>query len=80
MKGLFVICNYDLEIGLELFIKFDLEPGTPFEAKIKVRHFSDGCFGAEIIEVDPQSAGNWRDFLESHYAGQSGLPERRTRR
>lgn len=78
-KGMFVICNYDLEIGLELQVKFELEPGLPFEARIKVRHFSDGCFGAEIVEADSHSSNNWKQFLENNYAGQSKLPERRAR-
>jgi hypothetical protein len=78
-KGMFIICNYDLEIGLELTVKFELEPGLPFEAKVKVRHFTDGCFGAEIIEADPRSNNNWKQFIEDHYAGQSRLPERRSR-
>jgi len=78
-KGIFIICNYDLEIGLELAVRFELEPGLPFEAKIKVRHFSDGCCGAQIIEVDPRSDSNWKQFLKDNYADQSRLPERRAR-
>ena len=39
---------------------------------------SFGCFGAEIIEADPQSRRNWQQFLEKHYPGQSELPEQRT--
>jgi PilZ domain-containing protein len=77
-KGMFVISNYDLEVGMELWIKVELAPGLPFEGKIKVRHFDDGCFGAEIIEADSQSRSNWKQFLETHYAGQSELPERRS--
>jgi len=80
VKGLFVICNYDLEIGLELMIRFDLEPGLPFEGKIKVRHFNDGCFGAEIIEAGPRYESNWNRFLEDNFTGQASLPERRARR
>ena len=78
-KGLFVISNYDVEVGMELWIKVELAPGLPFDGKIKVRHFDDGCFGAEIVEADPQSRRNWKQFLETHYAGQSELPERRSR-
>jgi hypothetical protein len=78
-KGMFIICNYDLEIGLELAVKFELEPGLPFEAKIKVKHFTDGCFGAEIIEADPVSSSNWKQFIENNYTGQSRLAERRFR-
>jgi hypothetical protein len=77
-KGMFIIGNYDLEVGMELWIKVELAPGLPFEGKIKVRHFDDGRFGAEIIEADAQSRSNWKAFLETHYAGQSGLPERRS--
>lgn len=77
-KGMFVVSNYDLEVGMELWIKVELAPGLPFEGKIKVRHFDDGRFGAEIIEADPQSRSNWKQFLETHYAGQSELPERRS--
>lgn len=76
---MFIICNYDLEIGLELAVKFELEPGLPFEAKIKVKHFTDGCFGAEIIEADPVSSSNWKQFIENNYTGQSRLAERRFR-
>ena len=47
-KGLFVVSNYDLKVGMELWIKVELAPGLPFEGKLKVRHFDDGCFGAEI--------------------------------
>lgn len=78
-KGMFLICNYDLEIGLELEVKFELEPGSDFRARIKVRHFSDGCFGAEIVKADPQSESNWNQFMEVHFCGQSGLRERRVR-
>jgi hypothetical protein len=77
-KGMFIISNYDLEVGMELWIKVELAPGLPFEGKIKVRHFDDGCFGAEIIEADPQSRNNWKAFLETHYVGQSELPGRRS--
>ena len=77
-KGMFVISNYDVEVGMELWIKVELEPGLPFEGKLKVRHFDDGSFGAEIIEADPQSRSNWERFLETHYPGQSALPERRS--
>ena len=79
-KGMLVICNYDLEIGLELDIRFELQPGMPYQARVKVRHFKDGCFGAEILEADPQSAENWTKFLESNFPGQAQLPERRSRR
>jgi PilZ domain-containing protein len=79
-QGMFIICNYDLDVGLELDVKFELEAGLPYQARIKVRHFSDGCFGAEIVEADPQSAANWIQFLESNFAGQLRLPERRSRR
>jgi hypothetical protein len=78
-KGLFIVCNYDLEIGLDLELSFELMPGMPFKAKIKVRHFDDGCFGAEIVDVDPPSSNNWKKFLESNYKGQLVLPERRKR-
>lgn len=78
-KGLFVVCNYDLEVGLDLEVSVELKPGLPFKAKIKVKHFDNGCFGAEIMEADPDSRTNLKKFLESNYAGQSSLPERRTR-
>ena len=77
-KGLFVVSNYDVQLGMEVWIKVELAPGLPFEGKIKVRHFSDGCFGAEIIEADPQSRSNWAQFLEAQYPGQSKLSERRS--
>ena len=51
-EGIFVICNYYLEIGQELEVRFELEPGLPFEARIRVRHFDDGYCGAEILKVD----------------------------
>ncbi|MGQ0749021.1 MAG: PilZ domain-containing protein [Betaproteobacteria bacterium] len=76
-KGLFVVGNYDLDVGMELWIKVELAPGLPFEGRIKVRHFDDGCFGAEIVEADPQSRRNWQQFLETHHPGQTDLPERR---
>jgi len=78
-KGMFLICNYDLEIGLELEVQFELEPGTAFKARIKVRHFDDGCFGAETLEVDSQSDSALQQFLETHFSGQSKLAERRAR-
>ena len=78
-KGLFLICNYDLEIGLVLEVRFELEPGTDFKARIKVRHFDDGCFGAEIVEADPQSDSALQQFLETHFSGQLKLAERRAR-
>ena len=78
-KGIFIICNYDLEIGLEFAVRFELEPGLHFEAKVKVTHSSDGCCGAQIIEVDPRSDSNWKQFLKDNYADQSRLPERRAR-
>ena len=77
-KGLFVISTFDVEVGMELWIKVELAPGLPFEGKIKVRHFDDGSFGAEITEADPQSRSNWKQFLETHYPGQSELTERRS--
>lgn len=77
-KGLFVISNYDLEVGMELWIRVELAPGLPFEGKIKVRHFNDGCFGAEIIDADSQSRENWKRFLELSYPGQAELPDRRS--
>ena len=77
-KGLFVVTDYDVEVGMQIWIRVELEPGLPFEGRIKVRHFNDGCFGAEIIEADPQSRRNWQQFLEKHYPGQSELPEQRT--
>ena len=80
LKGLFVICNYDLEIGLELMIRFELEPGLPFEGKIKVRHFHDGCFGAELVEAEPSYLDNWNQFLIDEFGDQTTLPERRARR
>ena len=78
-KGMFIICNEDLKIGEELMVRFELEPELPFEAKIKVRFFDDGCFGAEIMEAGPQSGSNLKQFLQSKYPGQSGLTERRSR-
>lgn len=80
IKGIFVICNYDLEIGLELMIRFDLKPDLPFEGKIKVKHFHDGCFGAEIVSAEPLYLGNWNTFLEDQFGDQPNLPERRARR
>ena len=77
-KGMFIICNHDLEIGQGLKVRFELEPGFYFEAKIKVRFSDDGCLGAEIIEADPRSSGNLKRFLESNYTDQSGLIERRS--
>ena len=79
-KGIFLICNYYLEIGQEFAVRFEFEPGLNFEAKIRISHFSDGCFGAEIIEVDPRSNSNWNQFLKNNYADQLRLPERRVRR
>lgn len=78
-KGMFLICNYDLEIGLELEVRFELEPGSDFRAKIKVRHFSDGCFGAQIVKADPSSERNWNQYMEVHFYGQLKLLERRLR-
>ena len=78
-KGMCIICNDDLKIGEELKVRFELEPELPFEAKIKVRFFDDGCFGAEIMEADAQSGGNLKQYLQSKYPGQSGLTERRSR-
>ena len=78
-KGMFAICNDDLEIGQELKVRFELEPGHYFEAKIAVRFFDNGCFGAEIVDADPLARRNLKEFLESHYAGQLGLHERRSR-
>lgn len=78
-KGIFIISNYYLETGWELAVRFELEPGLHFEAKIKVRHFDDGCFGAEILETDPQSDSALKQFLKNNYADQSRLPERRKR-
>lgn len=77
-KGLFVVSNYDVQVGMEVWIKVELAPGLPFEGRIKVRHYNDGCFGAEIVEADPQSRRNWAQFLEAQYPGQSKLSERRT--
>ena len=79
-KGMFIICNYDLDPDLELNVKFDLEAGLPFQARINVRHFKDGCFGAQIAEAGPQSAANWTRFLENNFSGHLRLPERRSRR
>ncbi|HEX6004157.1 MAG TPA: PilZ domain-containing protein [Burkholderiales bacterium] len=76
-RGMFLICNYDLEIGLELAVQFELEPGADFSGRIKVRHFNEGCFGAEVVAADQDSDRNWRSFLESRYAGQLQLAERR---
>ena len=78
-KGMFLICNYDLEVGLELEVRFELKPGVPFQARIKVRHFDDGCFGTEIVQADPESDSALVQFLETQYSGQSQLPERRAR-
>lgn len=77
-NGLFIVSNYDVEVGMELWLKVDLAPGLPFEGKIKVRHFADGSFGAQIIDADAQSRDNWKQFLETQYPGQSSLPERRS--
>ncbi|HET7597980.1 MAG TPA: PilZ domain-containing protein [Burkholderiales bacterium] len=79
-RGIFLICNYDLDIGLELAVQFELEPGADFSGRIKVRHINDGCMGAEVVAADPESDRNWRHFLESRYAGQLQLAERRIRR
>ena len=76
-QGIFIICNYYLEIGQELAVRLELDPGLHFEAKIRVRHFSDGCCGVQIIEVDPRSDSSWKQFLKDNYADQSRLPERR---
>ncbi len=70
-KGIFIISNYYLEVGQELAVRFELEPELHFEAKIRVRHFNDGCCGAEIIKVDPRSDGNLKQFLRGNYADQS---------
>lgn len=78
-RGMFVISSYDLDVGMELWIRVELAPGLPFEGRIKVRHFDDGCFGAEIIEADGKSRSNWKQFIETRFPGQSGLPERRSR-
>jgi hypothetical protein len=77
-KGMFIVCNYDVEVGMELQVKVELAPGLPFDGKIKVRHFADGSFGAEIIEADAQSRDNWAQFLETEYPGQAGLSDRRS--
>jgi len=77
--GMFLICNYDLELGLELDVQFELEPGIDFRAKIKVKHFDNGCFGAEIVEADSRSDRALTQFLDSRFSGQSKLPEKRVR-
>jgi len=76
-QGLFLICNYDLEIGLELDVEFELERGADFSGRILVRHCYDGCVGAELIAADARSRRNWKHFLESHYSGQPVPEERR---
>ncbi|MEK6592482.1 MAG: PilZ domain-containing protein [Pseudomonadota bacterium] len=73
-KGIFIICNYNLGIGLELEVKFELEAGLHFNSKIRLRHIDGGCFGAEIIEVDHRSDSNRKRFLDSNYYGQAWLP------
>ena len=78
-KGMCIICNEDLKVGEDLKVRFELEPELPFEARIKVRFFDDGCFGAEIMETDLQSGSNLKQFLQNKYPGQSGLTERRSR-
>ena len=74
-----IICNENLKVGEDLKVKFELEPELPFEATINVRFFDDGCFGAEIMEADPDSSNNLKQFLQNKYPGQSGLVERRSR-
>lgn len=78
-KGIFLICNFALKVGQELEVRFELEPGIDFHARIKVRHFDDGCLGVEILEADPQSDSALTQFLKTRYANQSKLPERRAR-
>jgi hypothetical protein len=78
-KGMLIFCKHHLETGQELEVKLELEPELDFRAKIKVRHFSDGRGGAEIMEANPRSQSNWNQFMEAHFYGQLMLPERRLR-
>lgn len=78
-KGLLLICNHDLDVGSELAVQFELGAGANFSGRIRIRHFNDGCCGAELVGADHESGRNWNLFLESHYSGQLALAERRRR-
>ncbi|MGQ0751381.1 MAG: PilZ domain-containing protein [Betaproteobacteria bacterium] len=78
-KGLLLICNHDLQVGSELAVQFELGAGANFSGRIRIRHFRDGCCGAELVAADHESDRNWNLFLESHYSGQLALAERRRR-
>ena len=78
-KGVFFFCSHDLATGQELEVSFELAPGLDFSARIRVRHFSGGRGGAELMEVDPRSRSNWNQFMEANFYGQLMTPERRIR-
>ena len=78
-KGVFLICNYNLKVGWVLEVRFEMEHGIEFSARIKVCHVDNGCFGAEIVELSPKSKTVLQQFLNSRFVDQSDLPERRVR-
>lgn len=66
-KGMFVICNDKLKVGEEVDVSFDLEQGLPFKAKVKLKFFDNGCFGAQFVNIDTRSAWNLQQYLAHNY-------------
>jgi hypothetical protein len=62
--GMFLICNDELEVGQVVTVRFELEQGLPFEAKLKVKFHDNGCIGTQIVEADATSSWNLQQYLK----------------
>jgi hypothetical protein len=67
VRGLFIICARDPEVGQELEVKFELTPAYFHQCKIRVQHVEDGCFGAEIIDVGQQENKIFQQYVEKRF-------------
>jgi hypothetical protein len=67
-KGLMLVCNKKVPVGQLLQFRCELFPEKSLECKIQVKHVSDACMGAKIVEIDPQGSNLVQSYLQEQYS------------
>jgi hypothetical protein len=73
VRGIFIICARDPEVGQEFEVKFELTAEHLHQCEIRVQHIEGGCFGAEIIGVREQESKMFQHYVEKRFRELKGL-------
>jgi hypothetical protein len=65
--GFLIMCNGKFSVREVLELKCALYPERFLQCKVEIRHITDMCVGAKIVEINNDGLTLYRQFLDEHY-------------